>query len=304
MLSPSCATSTVCGVKQKIDSLEEELGNIVIGLFTFLGKMAKMRPDFIEEIRAVLLAIPLKQSMKEQHASFFEEQSDAIENATTVAKLQRVICSYCDFQNVSLFEHLIKELGNEDLKAKLKVYMDHLCDFRASTKIIDYIDAQAMRKVKFAVPSGFVEAQMTLGISWADGTLEDVEEFHCHLCKEASLSFYSVCLLCGKKGSIILVWGLARSAVASFLSAVESGRVKYDLEAVTCEGDAVATGLAIPEAEPTKITEHSTTDTATSDPASPTESVNVTSPNPVGSANPADPVKLEPSAGESSDFML
>ena len=262
--------------------------------------MAKTQHDLVDEIRAVFLALQVSLDVKQQHASFFEAQADVIESFTTVAQFQSIICRYCDFLNVSLFAHLIEELGDADIKAKFELYIHQLSKFRASTKIIDYIDAQAMRKVKYTLPPEFVECNIKLGVSWEDLTLKDVENFLCDLCKEASLAPYAVHSMCAKQNSIILVWGVARSAVFRLLRVLDSkGLERYDLQAVTCDATAAGNCDATPDAKFFEETDQLNA-TAPSDRADPTSSVTVDPPDTkTSSSYCTDPMKLAPSAGKS-----
>ena len=239
-LSPA-ACPHILTVKQKIDRLEEEFENNVIQLFAMLSRRAKQSPDFIDEIRATLLVVPLTLSKKHQHGLFFERCGDRLESASTVAKFQSIICSYCNFMNVSLFEYLVKKFGEEVLKSKFRVYEGHLDEFRASTKIGDFIDAQTLNQDRSVLPTDFVKVQMKLGDSWEDRTLKDVEDFHLELCRKASLAPYAAYFISGEWRCIVLTWGMAEVAVSAILQVLDgAGMVVFDLNAVDCDTTAAA----------------------------------------------------------------
>ena len=156
----------------RIDVLKEEFEELVMQLFALLSDSARTSPDFSDMIRNILLAIPL--SLIHQHTSFFDGLGNDLECAVSVEDFQSIICSYSNFLNVLLFEQLITKLGDDDLKAELRKFMEHLDDFEASTKIVDFIEAQALSKENVLLPSELVEIQMEFG---KDCTLKDVEDF-------------------------------------------------------------------------------------------------------------------------------
>lgn len=222
--------TAVIAAKQGIGALEMEFRMLVCDLFTFLDNTATKQPELTCKIRVFMLAVPTCLTKRHQHASFFEAHTDDIASATTVANFQVIICNYCNYLNVSLFEELVKEFGDKNLKSRLENYMEHLCNFQESTKIVDFIDAQSASSV---LPPEFMEVEMILGDSWKDYTLKHVADFHHDTCKKASLAKYAVYFKEGKWSSIVLVYGVARSAVY-FLSLVldEAGMTKHELRAV------------------------------------------------------------------------
>ena len=277
-LHPAASTAhpDILTVKQKMDTLEEEFENIVIRLFALFSSLAKKSPDFIDVIRAVLLAIPLTLDKKHQHCSFFEKNRDFIESASTVASFQWIICSYCNFLNVSLFEQLMKKLG-ADLKADFRVYMEHLDEFRACTKIGDFIDAQTLRQDRSILPPEFAKVQIKLGDSWEDCTLKYIQEFHLKLCQKASLAPYAAYLISGEWSCIVLTWGIAGAAVSAILQVLdEAGMAAFDFKAVDCDATAAAleslpvSEQVTPETELAEKMEHLATGT---EQHSPTESL-------------------------------
>ena len=240
-------SADVLEVKRNIDELEKEFQDNVIQLFALLGSVARKSPEFIDFIRAVLMAVPLTLN-KHRHESFFEKYGDAIESASTVAKFQWIICSYCNFLNVSLFEHLLEhlmnKLGRGDLKAKFCLYMEHLESFRTSTKIGDFIDAQILREDRFKFPPEFVKIRIKLGCSWEECTLKDIENFHLDLCKKALLAPYVSYFISGEWSCIVLTWGIAGAAVLAVLQVLdEASMVTY---AVDCDATATRCILSLP----------------------------------------------------------
>lgn len=223
----------ILSVQQDISMLEERFGGVVENLFTSLTLSAEEQPSLILKIRAALLAVPLKKNMKYQHASFFDEHTSDIECATTIARFQTIICKYCNYLNVSLFELLVEKFGDVQSKASFKVYLQHLHDFTAKTTIGKFIDAQFTSEMSPALPPGFVEVAIELCDSWRDCTLHFVIDFHNNVCKEASFAPYAIYLKTGKWKCIILVYGIAKRAVSSIqLVLDEAGMARYNLRAV------------------------------------------------------------------------
>lgn len=204
--------------------LEEEFAQIVIKLFKSLNARARKQKAFIDDIRTVLLAISVKLDMKHKHHSFFQAHIDKIENATTVAAIQHIVCDYCDFLNISLIDILVGEYGDGDLKTNFKIYAGRLRTFQASTKLDDFVDVPAIRKAGL---SAFIEVQIELDDRWRQRTLKDAEDFLNDVCKEASLNRYTVCVRQGgEKNSIILLWCVVKSQVSSLLYVLSESRMK------------------------------------------------------------------------------
>lgn len=305
--SPS-ARPAVLIAKRKINDLEEEFEQIVIRLFTLLSVKAEREPDFFHHIRTVLLAVPIKQTMKLKHASFFQAYKDVLVSATTVADYQIVICNYCNFLNVSLFEHLVEKLGEKELKTAFKLYMDHLCEFQAATKVGDFIDAQPKRKLR---PPEFVEVEMKMNDAWEDQTMQDMEDFILSICARASLAPYEVYFMYGRRGSIVLVCSVAKYALSSLqLVLDEAGMAEYNIKAIVY---AVLPSTILTACE-MELTKELLTGMAASTVHRPLNTVCISTtpcegngasraPGATGTALP-DPTRLEQAAGELCDGQL
>lgn len=247
---PTPASLAVLVVKLITDGLEAEFLKVVIGLFKHLSEMAKKAPNLIEDIRTFLLALQIRFDMK--HTPFFSsKRKKKIMNATTIGEFQNLICSYCNFLNISLFEQLVKEFGEGIVENDFDSYLNHLRIFRANTRICVFIEAQALRNVTIELPPDFIKVKVRMGDSWNHRNLNDVKGLHLQLCRKASVTPHVVFFMYGTLGSIVLVWGVARSnfALSSLLWVLdETEMAQLDLETVNCDAAFVATGsLATPE---------------------------------------------------------
>lgn len=232
----------------QVNKLKGEFSRIIKELFKELGEMATKELNFIEDLRTSLLARQTMGSMP----FFSSEQKERVEKATTITEFRDLIHNYSSFQNVSVIQHLVEKYGGETVKDSFDSYSNGLLEFRAGTRIHDYIGAEASMKDATELPSGFVEVKMKMGDSWDDRKLEDVETFRCQMCAKASIPQQAVIFVRMTMASIILVWGVdkSNSALSSLLRALDEAEMtRFDVKAVNCDAVSFAADLATPEAE-------------------------------------------------------
>ena len=215
--SQPASVPTALGVKQQIVFLEGQFASLVMQLVSMLTILESKSDDFVHKVRAAVLAIPL--SLKKEHRSFLQYHRSTFKHASTVTEIVDALCSYWDYLNVSLFEHMMMMFGGDEVKAEFKTYLEHLQDFRQKTKLGDFIDALGVDRT--ALPPEFVEVQLRMGSSWDDRTLEDAEQLRLRQCRKAEIASYGLYFTGGRQHCIILTLGVAKMAVTSLLSVLD-----------------------------------------------------------------------------------
>lgn len=214
---PTCVCPTTLDVQQQIVSLEGQFASLVMQLISMLIILESKSDDFVHKVRAAVLAIPL--SLRKEHLPFLEYHRDTFTHASTVTEILDTLCSYWDFLNVSLFEHMVMMFGEDEVKAGLKTYLEQLREFQQKTKLGDFVDALGVDRT--TLPPEFVEVQLRMGSSWDNRTLEDAEQLRLRECRKAEIASYGLYFTGGRRKCIVLTWGVAEMAVSSLLSVLD-----------------------------------------------------------------------------------
>jgi len=83
----------------------------------------------------------LRVSDRTQHRSFIQENMTNIPPPVTFDKIWSRLTGYWDFMNYGLLEHVINNLGSEDLKRQMQGYVDELSTFKRTTRLCDFLTA-------------------------------------------------------------------------------------------------------------------------------------------------------------------
>ena len=105
-------------------------------------------------------------ALRTQFADLVKTRVKLLANVSSVDELFFILSSYWNSFHPDL---LIDKLEDENLKSRMKCYMDH---FRIQTNLGNFLD-----KWIGEIPPGYKEVVMELGEEWRERTVEDFEQF-------------------------------------------------------------------------------------------------------------------------------
>ena len=108
---------------------------------------------FLPKFRITLKYLPI--SKRFEHMKFLEDKREAIQKASSVSEIFKLLRKYWNYTDFALLRRLINEFGDNNTKEVMERYISSLETFERRTTIKDYEDATGVRK---EVPQGFFEA--------------------------------------------------------------------------------------------------------------------------------------------------
>lgn len=115
-------------------------------------------------------------SLKAQHLRWFMDHISQISRATCIEEIFELLNAYWSFLHTSLVHYIIKNYGNEEVKAKLKEFEQDVDVFRKTTPIYIFWRVWPEMKLK-EVPTDIMEHVRKHRQDWPQATLEDLERF-------------------------------------------------------------------------------------------------------------------------------
>ena len=181
-----------------IDVVIERLDEQYIEIEQLVFKTINQRKVPLENLLNWIRFLPV--TLRTQFANLVQNQAKLLASVSSVDELFFILSSYWNSFHPALLEYLVKKLGDEDLKARMKHYMDDLHHFRIQTTLGDFLDKWVGK-----IPSGYDEFVLELGEEWRDRTLEDFEQFKIRLSRLQSFGGGHMSFMKTAKSSSILV---------------------------------------------------------------------------------------------------
>ena len=113
-------------------SLEDAFAEIELSTLEHLGH----RRIVISDVKAGRTKISIEHS--EVHKTFFEITFPDIDEALTVDTIWERLSTYWNFHSCNLFEKIVYEFGDRDLKENMEDYKDDLKDFKSNILLDDF----------------------------------------------------------------------------------------------------------------------------------------------------------------------
>lgn len=156
-------------IKDRIKHLESLFSNLITEVLAIGEKHTVM------DIQSCLVTLP--GHIYQQYHKLIEELEDKFSNSDQPGRkyLMKLFSfkKYCDFINPYLLEHLVKRLGDEELKSTVALYLEKLEHFSTTTRLIDFTCW-----VGYTVDSSELKSlRIHFGNQWKDCTLKDLNDF-------------------------------------------------------------------------------------------------------------------------------
>ena len=181
----------------------------------------------------------LRVSDRTHHRSFIQENLINIPPPVTFDKIWSRLTIYWDFMNYGLLKHVINELGSEDLKHQMQVYVQELSTFKSRTLLCDFIDSWPCKDNR---PSEDELKKIVIKMKheWTKCTLQDVESFRTALIHKFFLPEFEIILQNANKGCVCVTWLTSPSTATLLqqnLANIETEFfTEHKIEAVTIDG--------------------------------------------------------------------
>ena len=143
-------------------------------------------------------------TLRIQFADLVQNQPKLLANVSSIDELFFILSSYWNSFHPDLLGYLIDKLGDENLKTRMKCYVDDLHHFRIQTTLGDFLDKWVGK-----IPPGYKEFVLELGEEWRNKTVEDFEQFR--ICLSRLQSFgggYMSFMKTAKHSSILVLLSL------------------------------------------------------------------------------------------------
>ena len=190
----------------------------------------------------------------------------------TFEKIWSRLTIYWDFMNYGLLKHVINELGSEDLKHQMQVYVQELSTFKSRTLLCDFIDSWPCKDNR---PSEDELKKIVIKMNheWTKCTLQDVESFRTALVHKFFLPEFEIILQNANKGCVCVTWLTSPSTATLLQQNLETEFfTEHKIEAVTIDGQ---------DCYPTPISSYLTEQDTSEQPA-----VNISPPMPAEKFHP------------------
>lgn len=115
-------------------------------------------------------------ALKAQHLRWFMDHIPQISRATCTEEIFELLNTYWSILHTSLVHYIIKNYGDEEVKAKLKEFEKDVDAFRRATPIYVFWRVWPEMELK-EVPTDIMELVRKHRQDWPRATLDDLEKF-------------------------------------------------------------------------------------------------------------------------------
>ena len=169
--------------------------------------------------------VTLDVSRQREHQEFIE----SFQKGTDLSDLWKKLCSYWNFLNFDLLEHVVMGFGSEDLKKKMESYESDLQCFRKATRVCDFIACWPVRG-QTPPESELREFVAKVDYHWDCCTLEDLDILEGVITRKFFLPKFVLRLREIKPGSITITWLIPVSFVKTLQETIESTNSEFFME--------------------------------------------------------------------------
>ena len=230
-------TVEVANITTKIlkQNIEEEIQELDDQFFDVVYK-AQCDLEKVDLAMIKLRITQLQVSPTQEDIKLLQEIRPEIEKAKTVSEIFSILSehTYWDCLNCGLLNKIVRRFGSYETKQLMEKYAERLREFRAKTKLEDFIGKWARSS-----PSHFSEFVSEMGGVWRDRTLEDLENFRIELARTMYVEEHVLHYTRITPGSISVTWAIPSSlpGIADTLQAIFPRLKKeYDVLMVVFQG--------------------------------------------------------------------
>lgn len=205
---------------EKARSEQDRLVRKFRGLVTTTQECVKEANVNIPEFINYLTILPPE--LEEEHEQFLEEKAPQFCD-TTLGVIFCRLNRYWNYLNYSLLEHVVKEYGGEGLKQEMQGYVTDVQLFQKMTTL--HVFKQIYKKhLRDEIPKDFRKIISEHHENWSNLTLDKVEEFRQKLVSNYKLPEFALVCLKVASGSVVIVWLIPSSFVATLKDDVRKSK--------------------------------------------------------------------------------
>ena len=216
---------------EKIDALQKEYIDISVCAAEELSSNVE-----VKKLRYSLLCLP--PNLKKEHSKFMQTAKPQIIQAESTDEIMYyVIGEHNHYLHYSLLKYVIGLYGSVDLKKQMADYVKKMDGFRRNTKL------EIFSEVCDDEPEEINEKFATMVSKhlwdWRTVTLDRVEKFRIHVCRELSLYDFSLNLLKVARGCVEVTWRVPRSLVTYIQNSIKpssQSMMEHHVTTLTIDG--------------------------------------------------------------------
>ena len=181
----------------------------------------------VRKFQHTVVLLPL--SIRADHYQFLKENLKNIEKSESIDEVFMHLNLYWNFIDYHLMEHVIKQHGTGDLKAKMEEYVQDLAGFKSTTTIGQICGLARGWCSRPDLPQHFALLSTKFNKDPSEYTLKELEQFRVSFCREFSLSEstgmfseFMVMFAGAKEGSLVIFWHIPASLVPDLTAAILS----------------------------------------------------------------------------------
>ena len=197
----------------------------------------------VSNFKAGLTNLPIEH--REVHTKFFENlYIMEIDKALTVHNVWERLSAYWNFHNCILFQEIVYEFGDEDLKVSMKDYLEKLKEFQCKTLLNDF--AKHSIKIGTTLPeedfTELVELVVQLHQSYNEHKLKDLVKITENIAEKFSLPKFLLILKDIGTSGLSITWAVPTMIAASLKENMENTDVRsfckgHHITSITVAGE-------------------------------------------------------------------
>ena len=215
---------------EKIDELQKEYIDISVCAAEELSSNVE-----VKKLRYSLLCLP--PNLKKEHSKFMQIAKPQIIQAESTDEIMYVIGEHNHYLHYSLLKYVIGLYGSVDLKKQMADYVKKMDGFRRNTKL--EIFSEVCDDEPEEINGKFATLVSKHQWDWRTVTLDRVEKFRIHMCRELSLYDFSLNLLKVARGCVEVTWRVPHSLVTYIQNSIKpssQSMMEHHVTTLTIDG--------------------------------------------------------------------
>ena len=215
---------------EKIDELQKEYINISVCAAEELSSNVE-----VKKLCYSLLCLP--PNLKKEHSKFMQIAKAQIIQAKSTDEVMYVIGEHNHYLHYSLLKYVIGLYGSVNLKKQMADYVKKMDGFRRNTKL--EIFSEVCNDEPEEINEKFATMVSKHLWDWRTVTLDHVEKFRIHVCRELSLYDFSLNLLKVARGCVEVTWRVPRSLVTYIQNSIKpssQSMMEHHVTTLTIDG--------------------------------------------------------------------
>ena len=214
-------------VKRNIKKMEEKFADLLASAHEMLSQ----NPQHLGNIQVYLSQLSLSET---ESIPLLDEHLSEIARTSTLPQIFTLMSRIgaWDFLNFHLLECLGKRFGGSNLQALIDGYCKEAEDFKAETKIGDFIRVWSGRPSYGSTPKR-TPLIMELESNWEEYTLSDLARHEKWLATEFKIEQFAFHFSGSNPGSVLLMWLIPTSAIPLIIEGIKGKMIDGKVNSIT-----------------------------------------------------------------------